>query len=81
MSNSSVYNPKTNKLLTFQNHISDFINGNDTPSAYLERCHSLISEREPEINAFVSMNIEGAKKAALESTLSLIHISEPTRPY
>ncbi|MFL2797984.1 MAG: amidase [Paracoccaceae bacterium] len=68
MSNSSVYNPKTNKLLTFQNHISNFINGNDTPSAYLERCLSLISEREPEINAFVSMNIEGAKKAALEST-------------
>lgn len=68
MSNSSVYNPKTNKLLTFQNHISDFINGNDTPSAYLERCLSLISEREPEINAFVNMNIEGAKKAALEST-------------
>ena len=68
MSNSSSYNPKTNKLLTFQNHISDFINGNDTPSAYLERCLSLISEREPEINAFVNMNIEGAKKAALEST-------------
>ena len=68
MSNSSSYNPKTNKLLTFQNHISDFISGNDTPSAYLERCLSLISEREPEINAFVNMNIEGAKKAALEST-------------
>lgn len=68
MSNLSGYNPMTNKLLTFQNYISDFVNGNDTPSAYLDRCLSLISKREPEIKAFVNMNIEGAKKAALEST-------------
>tara|TARA_Y100000746_G_scaffold72529_1_gene60572 strand:+ start:804 stop:2177 length:1374 start_codon:yes stop_codon:yes gene_type:complete len=64
----SNYNPNTNELLTFQSSIVDFVNGNDTPTAYLERCISEISKREPEINAFVNLNIDGARKAAAAST-------------
>ncbi|MDA0362397.1 MAG: amidase family protein, partial [Proteobacteria bacterium] len=68
MSNTFTYNPKTNRLLTFHDCVPSFIKGNDTPSAYLERCLEVISRREPEINAFVNMNIKGAREAASAST-------------
>jgi|TARA_B110000914_G_scaffold2061_1_gene1766 Asp-tRNA(Asn)/Glu-tRNA(Gln) amidotransferase A subunit family amidase len=68
MSMQQSYDPLNNKLLTFHDHVPKFISGEDTPSAYLERCLKNISKNEPKIKAFVTMNIEGARAAAKSST-------------
>ena len=62
------YDPKTVELRTFHDAIPAFRGGGDTPRDYLERCLETIGEREPEVKAFVVTNIEGARKAADEST-------------
>ncbi|MBU0725804.1 MAG: amidase [Alphaproteobacteria bacterium] len=61
------YDPKTFKLLTFHDAVAKFRDGKDTPRAYLERCLDVIETREPEVQAFVVLNIDGARKAADES--------------
>ena len=48
--------------------VADFRSGRDTPRAYLERCLASIAEQEPEVGAFVHLEIEAAKRAAEEST-------------
>ena len=47
---------------------SAFRSGDDTPSAYLERCLEVIEERDEVVRAFVSLNPEGARQAAADST-------------
>lgn len=58
------FDPVTTRLLTFHDHIPHFLDGSDTPRAYLERCVETIGEREPDVAAFASLNIEGARAAA-----------------
>ena len=64
----TAYDPKTVELRTFHDAIPAFRDGSDTPRDYLERCLETISEREPEVKAFVVTNIEGARQAADESS-------------
>ena len=45
-----------------------FVSGDDTPSAYLERCLDAAATWEPKIGAFVHTNIDGARAAADAST-------------
>jgi Asp-tRNA(Asn)/Glu-tRNA(Gln) amidotransferase A subunit family amidase len=58
------YDPRTVRLLSFHDAIPRFLDGSDTPRAYLERCLETIEAREPEVKAFVCMNIEGARADA-----------------
>ena len=62
------YDPTTFKALTFHDAVDAFRAGDDTPRAYLERCIETIEAREPVVQAFAHLNIEGARKAADEST-------------
>ncbi|QEX21121.1 amidase [Hypericibacter adhaerens] len=64
----SSYNPRETRLLSFHDAVDRFRDGGDNPRAYLERCLERIEAREPEIRAFVTMNIAGARRAADEST-------------
>ena len=55
-------------LNSFFSGIADFESGRDTPRAFLERCLAAIAEFEPEVCAFVHLEIENAKAAADRST-------------
>lgn len=62
------YDPKTVSLRTFYDRLPAFEDGTDTPRAYLERCLETVSAREPEVKAFVTMNLDGAREAADAAT-------------
>jgi Asp-tRNA(Asn)/Glu-tRNA(Gln) amidotransferase A subunit family amidase len=55
-------------LSSFFAAIPNFESGRDTPRAFLERCLAAITEFEPEVGAFVHLEIENAKAAADRST-------------
>lgn len=61
---TETYDPKTISLLSFSNAVPAFVDGNDTPRAYLERCIETIEAREPAVEAFVTFNLNGARNAA-----------------
>lgn len=65
---ASSYDPGTAKLLNYTAEIPGFLDGKSSPRAYLERCLETIARREPEVKAFVCMNVEGARRTADEST-------------
>ena len=67
--NTRSYDPDNACLPSFHDAVQRFLDGNDTPRAYLERCINEIEAREEEIRAFVTLNIEGARRAADDSTL------------
>jgi hypothetical protein len=52
------YDPSSADLLTFHDKIPAFLDGSDTPRAYLERCLEIIEAREPDVKAFVTMTID-----------------------
>ncbi len=58
------YDPKAPGLRTWHDAVPRFLAGTDTPRAYLERCLEVIEAREPEVKAFVAMDITVARKAA-----------------
>ena len=43
---------------------ASFVDGGDTPRAYLEQCLERIAALEPKIGAFVTLNLAGARAAA-----------------
>ena len=43
------YNPKSSGVITWHDAIPFFLNGSDTPRAYLERCLTTIDAREPTV--------------------------------
>jgi Asp-tRNA(Asn)/Glu-tRNA(Gln) amidotransferase A subunit family amidase len=45
-----------------------FATGADTPRAYLERCLAALAEHEPAVGAFVTTEVEAARKAADAAT-------------
>ena len=47
------YEPSSVKLNTFHDKVPGFIDGTDTPRAFLEECIEIIAVREPKIKAFV----------------------------
>ncbi len=62
------YDPCSTRLLTFHDHVLKFLDGSDTPRAYLERCIETIDRREPQVQAFANLNYDGARVAADAST-------------
>lgn len=63
------YDPLTTCLLAFHEARATFLDGRDTPRAYLERCIETIEALEPLVGAFVCTNLEGARGAADASTV------------
>jgi Asp-tRNA(Asn)/Glu-tRNA(Gln) amidotransferase A subunit family amidase len=58
------YDPREFRALTFHDAVTRFRDGSDTPRAYLERCLETIAEREPIVQAFVTINEAAARAAA-----------------
>lgn len=54
---------------SFATAVSDFQNGGNSPSDFLERCIGQVNRYETEIQAFEHLNIEGARQAAKDSSL------------
>ncbi|MGV3549385.1 amidase [Rhizobium sp.] len=65
---SAAYDPQSQKLMTFSDHRQKFLDGNDSPSEYLERCLAVIRDREPAVQAWEAMDVEGARRTAAEAT-------------
>lgn len=61
---STPYDPHGFKPLTFHDAVPAFLDGADSPRAYLERCLEVIAEREPVVKAWVTLNEAGAREAA-----------------
>ena len=62
------YDPTQPQGITFADAVAKFRDGSDTPRAYLERCLERIEAVEPQVKALPSVNPEGARAAADEST-------------
>jgi Asp-tRNA(Asn)/Glu-tRNA(Gln) amidotransferase A subunit family amidase len=56
-------------MWTFHTELSAFASGKDTPSDFLESCIACIKAHEPDVGAFVHMNLDGAREAAARSTV------------
>lgn len=56
-------------LRSFLPAAEQFRSGKDDPRRFLERCIETINEREPLVQAFECLNLEGARQAADASTL------------
>jgi len=54
---------------SFAAAVSDFQSGEDSPSNFLERCVGQIDRYESEVQAFEYLDIEGARRAAQNSSL------------
>jgi Asp-tRNA(Asn)/Glu-tRNA(Gln) amidotransferase A subunit family amidase len=63
---TSAYDPSARRL-TFFDQARRFAEGGDTPRKYLERCLETVAAREPAVQAWVSMNLDGARAAADEA--------------
>jgi Asp-tRNA(Asn)/Glu-tRNA(Gln) amidotransferase A subunit family amidase len=57
------YDPAARRL-TFSDHGRRFSTGEDTPRKYLELCLETIAARDKVVQAWVCMNVEGARAAA-----------------
>lgn len=62
------YDPKTYELRSFFDQRQKFLDGEDTPRDYLERCLETIEACEDQVQAWAYLNIEPARKAADEAT-------------
>lgn len=58
------YDPKTARYLSFAAARTAFAEGNDTPRAFLERALATIDRLEPAVRAFVSLDLDGARRDA-----------------
>ena len=63
----SGYDPGSFAPLTYLDKTPGFAAGSATPVDYLESCLATISEREPEVQAWVTLNAEGARAQAAAS--------------
>ncbi|MDA0239200.1 MAG: amidase [Proteobacteria bacterium] len=64
MAVTPLYDIHNHGMRPFHTAISGFLDGSDSPRDYLERCIEVIDAREPELQAFVSMNLAAARTAA-----------------
>jgi Asp-tRNA(Asn)/Glu-tRNA(Gln) amidotransferase A subunit family amidase len=55
-------------IISFDASVADFQSGRDTPRAFLERCLDVIDARDKTVRAFVTLNKDGARKAADAAT-------------
>ncbi len=51
-------------IMSFAAAASRFESGKETPRDFLERCLAAIDEREPQVQAFVTLDVKAARKAA-----------------
>ena len=51
-------------MIRFCELATSFRDGRDSPRAVLERCIDAVETREPEVRAFVTLDVEGARRAA-----------------
>jgi Asp-tRNA(Asn)/Glu-tRNA(Gln) amidotransferase A subunit family amidase len=58
------YDPATARYLCFAQAREDFVARRDDPRAYLERCLETLHAREPQVQAFVSLDEQSARGAA-----------------
>jgi Asp-tRNA(Asn)/Glu-tRNA(Gln) amidotransferase A subunit family amidase len=65
---ASTYDPARFKPMTFHDVVPAFHEGRDTPRAFLERCLEVIAAREPVVQAWVTLNPDGARAAADAAT-------------
>ena len=61
------YDPATYRMRTFLDVRDSFLEGSDSPRYYLERCLECIDSREPQVKAWVVLNLVNARQAADES--------------
>ncbi len=61
---AGAYDPATYRMLSFHDQRGRFLDGSDTPRAYLERCLERIEALEPAVKAWAFLNTEGARRAA-----------------
>ena len=61
------YDPATYRMRTFLDVRDSFLEGSDSPRDYLERCLECIDSREPQVKAWVVLNLEDARQAADKS--------------
>jgi Asp-tRNA(Asn)/Glu-tRNA(Gln) amidotransferase A subunit family amidase len=54
--------------ISFDRAVADFHSGRDTPRQFLERCLEVIALRDKTVQAFVTLNIDAARKAADAAT-------------
>lgn len=54
--------------MSYASLAGNFLSGASSPADFLETCLAGIAEREPEIGAFVTLDIEAARKQALQSS-------------
>lgn len=52
----------------FHTELASFASGKDSPSDFLESCIACIKEHEPEVGAFVHMDLDAAREAAARSS-------------
>ena len=62
------YDPAIPLSPGFRELVPAFLSGGDTPRDLLERCIAVIEARDGEIQAFVTLNLEGARAAADAAT-------------
>ena len=55
-------------IISCDRGVADFHSGRDTPRKFLERCLETIAARDKTVQAFVTLNIEAARKAADAAT-------------
>lgn len=63
----SGYDPSAQDSISFHAARKKFLDGTDTPVAYLDRCIGTIEQREPALRAWVELNIERAREQAQAS--------------
>jgi Asp-tRNA(Asn)/Glu-tRNA(Gln) amidotransferase A subunit family amidase len=63
-----MYDPKTARYPSFAAASAKFSAGSDSPRAFLERCLDAVAQREPEVRAFVCLDLEAARRDADAAT-------------
>jgi Asp-tRNA(Asn)/Glu-tRNA(Gln) amidotransferase A subunit family amidase len=63
-----MYDPKTVRYACFSEARAHFAGGEDTPRAFLERCLENVDRLEPQVRAFVCLDIAAARQSADTST-------------
>ena len=56
------------EALTYFDATPDFESGTNTPRDYLEKCIEQIANKEQDVKAFVTLNLESARKLADDSS-------------
>ena len=58
------YDPRSASYLCFAQTRQAFAAGSETPRAFLERCLERVAALEPKVQAFVGLDLDGARRAA-----------------